>query len=327
METTRFNRTASQKGMLMVDSRAHQPRKDHGFIGWSEFSLRFFLKSVRPSSLNNIGPSRGFVTVRVSMVLVALMAVFELGVGGAAGLLSGTNEFRDIRPTTSPFKPMTAALPFVGPEAPKPAVARLMEVAHKMAARTNVPYVFGGHAIGKSKVCQECTDCIRKNHLSANSTRMRYNQCASCRHCGIDCSSFVNRIFAEAGLRYRFADTQTLRHTKDGFLEEQYGFVNVGSDLMKARPGDLLLEKGHIVMVVDVDLSAGTIDYIHASRGSKRTPEGGIELRRGDSVVKLQKTLVRILRHRELITPDDDIIVGSRLSVWSKFRRLMASNS
>ncbi len=269
----------------------------------------------------------GYSGIRVAMVLAAFMAVIELSVTGAAGLFSGTNAFKDIFPSTRPFASMDLGLPPVGPVKQRPAIERLMAAADKLAARTNVPYVFGGHQLGKAKSCHECTECIRKHHLPANSTMIRYNTCQACRSCGIDCSSFVNRLFAEAGMRYRFADTRTLNHVKDGFLQEQFGFINMGDDLSVVQPGDLILEKGHVVMAIDIDLTLGTIDYIHASRGSKRTRVGGIELRRGANIARMQKDVIRILRHRELVVPDEsDVLLTSARSLWLDVRRLLVSN-
>ena len=270
---------------------------------------------------------RGFAHVRVAMVLVALMAVLEIGASGADRFFAGTNEIHEIYPTTAPFRPMTVGFEMIGPKPDRPAIVRLMDAAHRMVERTGVPYVFGGTQIGAQRYCQECSECVRKNHLPANSTLLRFNKCQACRKCGIDCSNFVNRLFAAAGLKYRFADTRTLNGMKDGFLQEQYGFINMGTDLSEARPGDLLLEKGHVMMLVDIDLNIGTIDYIHASRGSQRTPVGGIELRRGMSIVKAQRDIVRILRHRELVLPEDSgIFLGSGRSLWSDMKRLLVSN-
>lgn len=270
---------------------------------------------------------RGFAHVRVAMVLVALMAVLEIGASGANRFFTGSGQQIEIYPSSSPFQPMTIGLGFVGPLPEKPAIQRLMAAAQRLASKTNVPYVFGGNQIGSANQCQACSECVRKNHLSANSTNLRHNKCSACRHCGIDCSNFVNRLFAEAGLRYRFADTRTLSGMQDGFLQEQYGFINMGADLLTARPGDLILEKGHIIMVVDIDTTLGTIDYIHASRGSKRTPTGGIELRRGSSITKIQRDVVRILRHREIVVPEDsNIILGTARSLWSDMKRILASN-
>ena len=275
----------------------------------------------------------GFALFRIAMVLVGLMALLEIGAAGAARVFDGHSMAESLVPTTSPFREMNVGLGLIGAERPRPAIERLMAAAERMARQTSVPYVFGGTRIGTAKQCQECSDCARKNHLSANSSSGRFNKCASCRRCGIDCSNFVNRLFSEAGLKYRFADTRTLTLTGEDFLQEQYGFINMGRDLLVARPGDLILQKGHVMMVIDVDPTLGTIDYIHASRGSRtRKPIGGIELRRGKPLNQVQHEVVKILRHRELVLPDDsDIILGSLVpsakSLWNGMRQMFASNN
>ena len=261
------------------------------------------------------------------MVLVALMALLEVAASAGNRFLSRVEPGLEIYPSTSPFKSMHVSLKMIGPQPERPAIVRLMDAAHRLASRTNVPYVFGGRQLGSPNQCQQCSECIREHKLAANSTLIRYNRCSACRNCGIDCSNFVNRLFAEAGLRYQFADTRTLNRMKEDTIQEAYGFVNLGRDLSQVRPGDLILEKSHIVLVVDVDHALGTIDYIHASRGSKRTPVGGIELRRGSKLEKLGPQVVKILRHQELLVPEDSgIVLGSVKSVWSDMKRLLASN-
>jgi cell wall-associated NlpC family hydrolase len=280
---------------------------------------------LRSSFLQFKNNERGFAIVRIAVILATTMALLEFGALGASWLFGSNGPDASIYPTTATFKTQQIGFAPIGPQPDRPAIVRLMEAANRLAARTNVPYVFGGGRIGSANQCQECTECVRKNHLAANSTMLRFNTCPACRQCGIDCSGFVNRLFAEAKLKYRFASTAMLTGIKDGFLQEQYGFINMGKDLEVARPGDLILEKGHIVMVVDIDLTLGTVDFIHASRGSKRTPVGGIELKRGMKIETLQKKVVRIMRHRELVLPEDnDVNLGSIKAVWSGMVRLMA---
>ncbi|MEI6397456.1 MAG: NlpC/P60 family protein [Pseudomonadota bacterium] len=264
--------------------------------------------------------------MRVAVILLTMLTLLEVAASGANWFFGPSGPGVTVYPTTSPFKTQHIGFAPIGPQPDRPAIVRLMEAANRLASRTNVPYVFGGGQIGGPNQCQECTECVRKNHLAANSTMLRFNTCPACRRCGIDCSGFVNRLFAEAKLKYRFASTAMLTGIKDGFLQEQYGFINMGKDLTVARPGDLILEKGHIVMVVDIDLTLGTIDFIHASRGSKRTPLGGIELKRGVKIEVLRKKVVRVMRHRELVLPEDgDINLGSIKAVWSGMMRLMAA--
>jgi hypothetical protein len=165
--------------------------------------------------------------------------------------------------------------------------------------------------------------------LPAESSLARFNRCGDCRKCGVDCSNFVNLLFAEAGLRFKFATTRTLNSLGQDFLKDQLGFVNVGQDLEVARPGDLVIEKGHVVMVIAVDTKLRTIDYIHSSRGSRgRKPIGGIELRRGKSLDALQKKTLRILRHVELITPDEEgISLGMVPRAVRLWQNLLATNN
>lgn len=276
---------------------------------------------------------RGFVALRLAMVLTALFGLLELGAAAASRVFDAPVQGSElIYPSNTPFKMMKVGLSEIGPERALPAVQRLLLAAEKMARFTSVPYVYGGSRIGTPKQCQQCVDCTQKLKLSASSGSARFNKCSACRLCGIDCSNFVNRLFAEAGLRYRFADTRTFNASGEEFLQEQLGFINIGRNLLDARPGDLILQKGHVMMVVAVDASLGTIDYIHSSRGSRsRKPIGGIELRRGKPLDQVQKEVIKILRHRDLVEPgDSEIIVGENVPtiqvLLGGMRKLVAAN-
>lgn len=265
-------------------------------------------------------------------VILIMMAWGLIGLASAsAERLLHRNELNSqIFPTTAKFALEDLSFPSIGAKAPKPAIERLMEAAERLSKETAVPYVFGGSRVGKLKECQACADCARRLQLPADSSLARYNRCAECRRCGIDCSNFVNLLFAEAGLRFRFADTRTLQALTHDFLKEQFGFFNIGKDLEKARPGDLVVEKGHVMMVIAVDVKSRTIDYIHSSRGSRgRKPIGGIELRRGKPLDEVQKRTLRILRHQDLVPAEDlDILVGSSgRSMWSGLRQVFAVNN
>jgi NlpC/P60 family len=247
------------------------------------------------------------------MVLVAVLALLDMA-ASAANRLVFPEDFPAIYPAiypgTSPFVSMEVGLGKIGPQNLPRAIDRLMGAADSLSRRANVPYVFGGRSVAagnrrSDQSCQECSACIHKNNLPANSTMSRYNNCAACRRCGIDCSGFANSVFNEAGMKYGFADTKSLNVAGDGFLQRQYGFNNIGQDLAMVRRGDLILEKGHILLVLEVNLPLGTIDYIHASRASKRNKLGGIEIRRHVPIDPFQHSVKRILRHVELMTPEE----------------------
>lgn len=283
--------------------------------------LTLSLKSLKFKASSQ--PSSTFVGVRLAMVLIAMLAVLEMAASAANRFVFRSND-PVIYPTTSPFISMNVGFERIGPKPLPPAIDRLMEAAARLSHRTNVPYVFGGRNISSGKSCSQCADCIKKNNLAANSTLSRLNKCAACRRCGIDCSGFANRVFSEAGIKYGFADTSSLNVARDGFLQKQYGFNNVGRDLMLAQRGDLLLGKGHIVLVIDVNKALGTIDFIHASRGSKRTSTGGIEVRRGVAIDQVQRSVIRILRHLDLSSPEDSgDNIGFVDNLWINMKRVI----
>lgn len=270
----------------------------------------------------------GLTPRRCSLMIFLVCGFIELSFMGASALGArlGREQFPTGPVVVAPFASLNLDLGRYGPVPPKPALQRLLEAAHRLAIRTSVPYVFGGSQLGHPKVCSQCSDCIRKHRLPANSTMDRFNHCDACRECGLDCSNFVKHLLSEAGLKIKFATTETLNRESVRSLEKTYGLVNIGSDLRDAKPGDLVLKKGHVIVLIDIQHQLGTLDFIHASRGSKRTPVGGIELRRGYNLRKVQRETIRILRHRELMEPIDSMIRLTSVSLLlSDLRRLMAA--
>ena len=245
-------------------------------------------------------------------MIFVICGFIELGAFGADVLLDSLIEKRFLPSPVvkSQFVALNLDLKRLGPPAPKPPLERLLDVANGFSGKTLVPYVFGGGQIGSPKKCSECSDCIRRRRLPANSSMDRFNQCSACRECGLDCSNFISHLLRESGLKSKFATTATLSRESERSLWETYSFINIGDDLLEARPGDLILKKGHVVMLIDIHPALGTIDFIHASRGSKRTLVGGIELRRGVSIKKAQRETIRILRHKDLVDPTDSTIVS-----------------
>jgi hypothetical protein len=79
-------------------------------------------------------------------------------------------------------------------------------------------------------------------------------------------------------------------------LRRKFNLVDMGSDARKALPGDLLLFRHHVVMVVDSD-GKGNGDILHVSRAIKRKGMGGIEVVRGQALGKFRGKLIKILRH------------------------------
>ena len=264
--------------------------------------------------------------LRACLTIIALALLVGQTYSWAAGIIGWESKPTPVYPSNSPFIEMSVHLPKVGPEAPKPVFDRLMLAVEQMQSKSFVPYVYGGQRVGEPKACLACAACVKAKHLPANSTDGRLSQCSACRRCGVDCSNFVNQIYERAGVNYPFADTSALRRASDEHLTLKYGFLDMGRDLHDARPGDLILQKDHVVLLLSVNEYLGSVDYIHASRGSKLTPAGGIELRRGFDYFRFQRQVVRILRHRDLVAPDGGT---SALAAnwWIDLRRLFAWNS
>ena len=278
--------------------------------------------------ISNYVRGLGFTPRRLSVVVFLVCGFIEAGsvAATAVGLKFGNLEIPTGPVINPPFAALHLDLGRYGPIPPKPPLERLLEAAHRLAIRTSVPYVFGGSQLGHPRVCSQCSECIRTNRLPADSTMDRFNHCAACRDCGLDCSNFVKHLLSEAGLKIKFATTATLNRESIKSLEKTYSLVNIGKDLRDARPGDLVLKKGHVIVLIDIQHQLGTVDFIHASRGSRRTPVGGIELRRGYSLRRIQQETVRILRHRDLLEPMDSTIRLTSVSLLlSDLRRLMAA--
>jgi hypothetical protein len=175
-----------------------------------------------------------------------------------------------------------------------------LAVAQKYSHQTYVPYVWGGSAIGDKETCDACRSCIEgKRHLAVE---RRQKACQACRQCGVDCSHFVNRMFKDAGLPFPYLTTSKMKRLSPAKLRSSH-LVNIGRDLSKARPGDLLVTAHHVVMLLA--LRGGTVgDFIHVSRSIKHGRIGGVELVQNKDLMRYRGRILRILRHVSLDEKD-----------------------
>lgn len=208
-------------------------------------------------------------------------------------------------PSTSPFRPMTIMLPDVGPEVLPPAEERLLAAADYFIGLTYVPYALGGKTIGSPKTCEACAACVKSKKLRPDSPQ-RLTKCSACKSCGIDCSNLVDRIFAKAGLTYRFAPTKVLNSTPSDVLESKYGLLSIDPDLDQVKPGDLAVEDNHVMLVLSVDRASDTLDILHAGRGDIRTNVGGVRRLKNLPHKKFKRQVVRVLRHVDLEAQNPD---------------------
>ncbi|MCX6118568.1 MAG: hypothetical protein NT027_13580 [Proteobacteria bacterium] len=198
------------------------------------------------------------------------------------------------------MKPLTADV-----EKPIDPQTRLLNAALDLSRREAVPYVYGGSALGSTKICKACRDCIlAKNLVSDKSAKKRLKKCKACRSCGVDCSHFVSQIFRKAQLSYRFIDTSRLFSMSPEQLWLDLGLAIVSqNDLLKAEPGDLLVENGHIVLITGVSIGSETVDYVHATRDSRTRILGGIEFEKSVPIRRFDSSSFMILRHKDLLQP------------------------
>lgn len=178
---------------------------------------------------------------------------------------------------------------------------RLLDLADKYGERTDVPYVWGGDAIGDPSDCEACRACVMSQKKSRVKSRLKV--CAPCRSCGIDCSHFATRFFREAGMDLPFATTGAMKRMTKSALKEKLGLVDVGRNLADARPGDILLHNHHMTILLKLH-SATNGDVLHASRSYKRGRLGGIEIARDKNLLRFRGRLIKILRRVELMDED-----------------------
>jgi cell wall-associated NlpC family hydrolase len=172
---------------------------------------------------------------------------------------------------------------------------RLQDVMEHYRSFTFVPYVWGGDKIGSPSECMACRSCIEDHkHLRVE---RRLKACSACQSCGIDCSHFVNRVYKDAGLAYQYLTTRDLRRTPARKLREKFGLVDIGRDVRKALPGDILLHPKHVVLVLEVR-EPGRGDILHVSRSIESDGRvGGVEVAENQDLRGFRGRILKILRH------------------------------
>jgi hypothetical protein len=177
--------------------------------------------------------------------------------------------------------------------APGVRLYRLLTLARSYAQQEDVPYVWGGGKVGDPESCRACRACLLKKKRRAK-LETRHRSCAACQQCGVDCSHFVNKVFREAGLDYRYASTsEFMRRGRSEFVE-------VGRDAASARAGDLLFYSRHVVMLV-AKREGQRGDFVHVSRSARNDRLGGIELVEDHDLSSFRGRLLKILRHEALL--------------------------
>ena len=174
----------------------------------------------------------------------------------------------------------------------------LLNTALMHIAYESVPYVWGGNKIGSPEDCDECAQCITKYKKRGPSKR--HLKCAACQRCGMDCSHFVQKVFKDAGLGFPYASTRSFLKVSSKRPDMIPGLRFISSDLKDAQPGDLLVQKKHVVILINKK-SDNTGDIIHMSRTVRNGRIGGIALKRDANLARFFGGVKRIFRHEKLI--------------------------
>jgi hypothetical protein len=201
-------------------------------------------------------------------------------------------------PKVRTFELSGLTLSKIGPEVSSEPEKRIIKAALQTARLGYVPYVYGGKRLGSPKDCYQCSSCIRSRKLKKDGTFERMAECGSCRKCGLDCSNFVNKVFETAGFEFPFVDTAHLGSASLIKLHRAYNLLDMGRSLHGLSPGDLVLQSSHVILIVAVN--GEKVDYVHSSSYSANSDIGGVQIVRNVPKVLLQRSVVKVLRHRAL---------------------------
>lgn len=174
---------------------------------------------------------------------------------------------------------------------------KLVEAAQDLLEAAQISYVYGGHKIGKQSECEQCNDCLGKKNPAP---KLRFKECSACLGCSLDCSHFVHQVYGAAGIRYPYLTTDTMRQTPKQVLRRRYGFIDLERHVDRVEVGDLLVYKGHVVML-EKKLAGGKGNIVHATGGRDiKGPGNGIQRERFVDLAHFRGPLLRVLRHEKM---------------------------
>ncbi len=193
-------------------------------------------------------------------------------------------------------------------------VEQVIQEAQKILERGDVSYIYGGHRDGSQSECGLCNICLLKEKPTS---KERIKKCPECLKCGMDCSHFTAAVFRRAGLPSRYLTTETMINLHPSELFTKFHLKVI--DSWQLKPGDLLVYRGHVVMVERVS-DPRRVDIVHATGGKDlRGPGMGIQRERGVYFRDFRGPMLRVLRHKDLLT-----VWGQKSKVDEKkrFRRI-----
>jgi hypothetical protein len=163
-----------------------------------------------------------------------------------------------------------------------------------MLENLEVSYVYGGNKVGDSQTCDTCNRCLESKRPAP---KERFKLCSVCTGCSLDCSHFVQLVFNRANLGFPYLTSTQMLDLDASALLNKYNLrpVSISADGLLA--GDLLVYRGHVVIVETVH-SSESADIVHATGGKDiRLPGQGIQRERFVRVGHFRGELLRVLRH------------------------------
>jgi len=166
-----------------------------------------------------------------------------------------------------------------------------------MLENLEVSYVYGGSKIGAVNECDSCNQCLEKNRPAP---KLRFKECPTCQRCSLDCSHFVQLVFARAGLEFPYLTSSQMLELSPEVLRRKYNLLPISVAPGGVMAGDLLVYRGHVV-IVERTRDLGVADIIHATGGKDiREPGQGIQRERFVRIENFRGPLLRIIRHLKL---------------------------
>lgn len=175
-----------------------------------------------------------------------------------------------------------------------PKAMQALHLASELLERGNISYTYGGHSIGDADFCEACISCIDAKRPKP---KKRISSCPSCKKCSIDCSNFIHYVFNRSGLSMPYLTTHSMDSFTDSKLFRTFNLMSVRGGPEKVFPADLLVYRGHVVLVERVH-GNGRGDVIHSTSG-REVKGGGNGIQRARNVVfaTFRGPILKVLRH------------------------------
>lgn len=205
---------------------------------------------------------------------------------------------------------------------------RVAEIVAQMMRNYAITYVYGGKQVNSATDCTDCVRCLAElaskaavdnvrllarspqsdmrseANLASGKERVekrKIEHCVACAKCSLDCSNFIHQVFNQAGLSMPYLTTKQMLQLSPQSLQKTSHLVTMPQQLRLIRPLDLLVYKGHVVMVEAVS-SKGRGTVVHVTAGRElRGPGVALQRERQVEFAHFRGPLRRILRHRHLI--------------------------